>query len=517
MIVLPRWKIWMIVSVCLVGGLFALPNMVGEKGRETLGAISGGILPVKTVNLGLDLRGGAHLLYEIDVPLVLKERADSLLQEARKTLREEKIGYSAIGTIENGVRVVLREKADGETARKFLRRLDDALDIQTRADGVTLEGALSDAGIRQIYDQTISQSIEIVRRRVDELGTTEPLIQRQGENRILVQAPGGDAESLKAIIGTTAKLNFHLVKDAAEAGAGGVKAFPMAEHPAQKLSVERRPLITGDMLETAQQTFQDGTPVISFRLNTAGTRRFCEVTKKNLKKPFAIVLDNKILSAPVIQSIICGGQGQISGNFTVEEASDLALLLRAGALPAPMQVVEERTVGPTLGSDSIAAGLKACLMALLFVVVFSCLSYGLFGVFASVGILVNMTLILAVMSALQATLTLPGIAGIVLTIGLAVDGNVLVFERIKEELREGRSVLSAIDTGYTRARTTITDSNLTSLIAALILFSFGTGPIKGFAVTMCIGVATSYFCAMMLTRVMVLTWVRWKKPKAIAA
>jgi preprotein translocase subunit SecD len=469
-------------------------------------------MPTKTVNLGLDLRGGAHLLYEVDVDSVFKERADLLLQDMRTEMRKSKISYMRIGAITKGVRITLRDAGDGEAVRKILRRADNNLEITT--SGSTIEAAMNDAALKQIYDQTLSQSIEIVRRRVDELGTTEPVIQRQGENRLLIQAPGANAEELKKIIGTTAKLTFHLVPEGGEGAS--TKTFPYAENPEQKLAVTRRPMLTGDMLTSAQPGFgQSGDAVINFRLNGAGARRFCDISRANVQKPFAIVLDNEVLSAPVLREPICGGQAQISGNFTVQSANQLAMLLRAGALPAPMKVVEERTVGPTLGSDSVQAGKTACIMAILFVVTLICLVYGLFGIFASIGLIMNITLIMAVMSLLQATLTLPGIAGIVLTIGLAVDANVLIFERIKEELRDGRSIMSAIDVGYTRARTTITDSNLTSLIASLILFSFGTGPIKGFAVTMCIGVATSYFAALGLTRLIVLTWLKWKKPKVI--
>ncbi|MCC6597957.1 MAG: protein translocase subunit SecD [Alphaproteobacteria bacterium] len=511
---IPLWKTILIVAVCLFGILYSLPNVVGTGGRTWLQSNLPGWLPNKTVNLGLDLRGGAHLLYELDIDVVFRERADSLLQDLRTGLRKEKIGYSRIGVVPKGVRLTLRDAGDGETARRVIRGLDKNLVVTNTEGGLTIEALMDDAAQRQITDSALSQSIEIVRRRVDELGTTEPLIQRQGQHRILIQAPGANAEELKKTIGTTAKLSFHMVSEPGEGGA--VKMLPFAEDPARKVAVSRRALITGDMLTNAQPAFdQNGQPVISFRLNSPGARRFCDVSRANVNKPFAIVLDSEILSAPVIREPICGGQGQISGNFSVEAVSNLALLLRAGALPAPMSVVEERTVGPTLGADSVEAGKKAGVMALIFVVIFSCTVFGLFGIFASVGLLINMALILAIMSTLQATLTLPGIAGIVLTIGLAVDSNVLVFERIKEELRAGRSIISAIDTGYQRAKTTITDSNLTSLIAALILFSFGTGPIKGFAVTMCVGVVTSYFCAIMLNRLMVLTWLRWAKPKEI--
>ena len=513
MIHIAPWKKFLIIAICVLGIAYALPNLASPSTRAWMQANMPAWMPTKTVNLGLDLRGGAYLLYEVKVDVVFKERAEGLSQDMRTELRKQKIGYSSFGPIPEGVRVKLRDKADGEAVRKIIRGIDADVEILNSADGQTIEAKLSEVSRKQIFDQALSQSIEIVRRRIDELGTTEPIIARQGEDRIVIQAPGANADQLKAIIGTTAKLNFHLVS---EAGSATGKSFPYAESPGEKLVVDRRAIITGEMLEGAQPAFdQNGQPVISFRLNAAGARRFCDVTRNNVQKPFAIVLDNEVISAPVIREPICGGQGQISGGFSVQEANDLSLLLRAGALPAPMKVIEERTVGPTLGSDSVEAGKKACLMALLFVTIFACVSYGLFGVFASIGILINMTLIMAVMSMLQATLTLPGISGIVLTIGLAVDGNVLVFERIKEELRAGRSILSAIDTGYARARTTITDSNLTALIAAIILFSFGTGPIKGFAVTMCIGVATSYFSALMLTRLIVLTWLNWKKPREI--
>ncbi len=515
MLSIPRWKAILILSVAVLGILYSMPNMAGPGARGWLGANLPSWMPNKTVNLGLDLRGGAHLLYEVDVDGVFKERGDLLVQDLRTELREGKIGYSRIGSVAKGARVTLRDAVDAEAVRKIIRKIDPTLEIATAPDGLSVEASMNETGLKGIYDQTISQSIEIVRRRIDELGTTEPIIQRQGDNRILIQAPGANADQLKAIIGTTAKLGFHLVPESGDS-AGGTKSFPFAEDPARRLEVARRPMITGDMLEGAQYSpDQNGAAAISFRLNNTGSRRFCDVTRENVNKPFAIVLDNEVLSAPVIREPICGGQGQISGNFTIKTANDLSMLLRAGALPAPMKVIEERTVGPTLGSDSVKAGRKACLMGLLFVVITACMVYGLFGIFASVGLIINLALILAVMSSLQATLTLPGIAGIVLTIGLAIDGNVLVFERIKEELRGGRSILSAIDTGYTRARTTITDSNLTALIAAMILFSFGTGPIKGFAVTMCIGVVTSYFCALSLTRLMVLTWLHWAKPKAI--
>ncbi len=506
MIQIAPWKIILTLLVCVFGVVYALPNVIGAGARGWVAENLPSWAPSKTVNLGLDLRGGAHLLYDVDVNVVFKERADGLISDTRKEMRAEKIGYTRLAAVNGGVRIVLKEADDGEAARKILRRFDENLDITTESDDLTIDAVLNAAGRKQIFDQTIAQSIEIVRRRIDELGTTEPVIQRQGESRILIQAPGANADSLKAIIGTTAKLNFHLVKDPSAAGAS--MSFPMVESPGQTLDVERRPLITGEMLSNAQPAFQDGQPVISFALNNVGSRRFCDVTRKNVNKPFAIVLDEQILSAPVIREPICGGRGQISGSFTVTEANDLALLLRAGALPAPMVVVEERTVGPSLGADSVAAGKMAAGIGMVFVLLFMGVTYGLFGWMANVALFVNVALIFALLSSLQATLTLPGIAGIVLTIGMAVDANVLIFERIREELAAGRGVLSAIDAGYSRAMSTIIDSNLTTLIAAIILFSFGTGPIKGFSVTLGIGIMTSFFTAIMVTRLMVVWWIR---------
>jgi preprotein translocase subunit SecD len=514
MVHIARWKVFLILAVCALGFLYSLPNVASPATRTWISANLPAWVPHKTINLGLDLRGGAHLLYEVDVDVVFKERADLLLQDLRGALRKEKIGYERIGVVPGGVRLKLKTAGDGEEARKIIRNSDSGLDITTDNDGMSIEATLGEAARKQIYDQTVSQSIEIVRRRIDELGTTEPVIQRQGDNRIIIQAPGANAEQLKNVIGTTAKLNFHLLADAGSAG--GARVFPFAEEPGRKLSVARRAIITGDMLTGAQPNFdQNGQAVISFRLNSAGARRFCDVTRNNVSKPFAIVLDNEVLSAPVIREPICGGQGQISGGFTVETANDLALLLRAGALPAPMQVLEERTVGPSLGADSVEAGKIASLLGLVFVLVFMVVYYGLFGLMADVALLVNVALIFALLSWLQATLTLPGIAGIVLTIGMAVDANVLIFERIREEIQLGRSPIAAVDAGYSRAMRTIIDSNLTTLIAAAILFSYGTGPIKGFSVTLSIGIVTSMFAAIMVTRLIVVTWLHRKKPSVL--
>lgn len=516
MIYIARWKAILVLIVCVLSLAYSAPNVIGNEGRAWLSANMPSWLPNKTVNLGLDLRGGSHLQLQVDVESVIRARAEDLVNQARPELRTEKIGYTKIVTIPGGLRLSLKAGEDINKVKRILRGVDNLLEIVVSEDNQTVEATFSEQALKQIRDQTIDQSIEIVRRRVDESGTREPNISRQGDDRIIVQLPGVDnPEYIKKMLGQTAKLSFHLVDMGGDTDGGGVRSLPMAENPGQMIPIQRKALLTGDMLVNAQPAFQQGAAVVSFRLNAIGAKKFCEVTRANVSRPFAIVLDNKILSAPNINEAICGGAAIISGSFTVQETNDLSILLRAGALPAPLHVMEERTVGPSLGADSVEAGKIACLMSVLFVSIMMCAVYGLFGVFASLTLWINMAMIMAIMSVLQATLTLPGIAGIVLTIGLAVDANVLIYERMKEELRSGRSISAALDHAYKRALTTITDSNLTSLIASMILFSFGTGPIKGFAVTMSIGVATSFFCAMMLTRLMIATWLHQVKPKSI--
>lgn len=519
MIHIARWKIISVLIVCVLAFLYTMPNLAGADTRQWLSANMPSWLPNKTINLGLDLQGGAHLLLEVDVDTVLKERADDILQTARPDLRKEKVAYSRITTIPLGMRIQLRDEADSDKTRRILRNVDNDLSIIVSEDKKTIEAKMTDMAVKEITDQVIDQSIEIVRRRVDETGTREPTIQRQGDQRIIVQLPGVEnPEYIKEILGQTAKLSFHLVDTSTRGNmrsGGGIMRLPMAENPAEEISIERRPMLTGDMLVNAQPSFQQGMPVVSFRLNGIGTRKFCEVTKKHTNDPFAIVLDREVVSAPNINEPICGGSAVISGSFTVEEVNNLALLLRAGALPAPLRVMEERTVGPSLGADSVEAGKIASLVGFAMIIIFMGASYGLFGMYANVALIVNVALLFALLSVLQATLTLPGIAGIVLTVGMAVDANVLIFERIREELRQGRSVMSAIDVGYGRAMSTIIDSNLTTLIAALILFSFGTGPIKGFAVTLGLGIMTSFFSAIMVTRLMVVTWLLRKKPATL--
>ncbi len=515
MVHIPRWKVIAVILVCLFGLLYSAPNLLGGETRAWMQENLPGWMPTQAVNLGLDLRGGSHLLLEVDIDTVIRERSEGVVDGVRPELREQRIGYTRITALPGGgVRLKLRDIEQAGSAREILRDIESGLEITTDEDVV--EAVFSDAMLKQIRDQTIAQSIEIVRRRVDETGTREPVIQRQGEDRILIQIPGLDnPQRIKELLGKTAKLTFHLVDEGGSGGrhSAGSKLYPFAEDPNQTLPVKRRALITGDMLTSASFcNDQFGQAAVCFRFNGIGTKRFCDITRENVNKPFAVILDGEVVTAPNINEPICGGQGQITGNFTVQEANDVALLLRAGALPAPLNVLEERTVGPSLGEDSVEAGKKASLIGLALVIVFMAAAYARFGMMADAALLVNIALIFAVLSGLQATLTLPGIAGIVLTVGMAVDANVLIFERIREEIRAGRTPISAIDSGYKQVMSTIIDANLTTLIAAAILFSFGTGPIKGFAVTLAIGILTSLFSAIMVTRLILVTWLHKTKP-----
>jgi preprotein translocase subunit SecD len=513
MIHIPTWKIVLTVLVSVLSLLYAAPNLMGTEFQTWARQSLPSWMPGQTVNLGLDLRGGSHLLLQADMDGVIRQKTEDLVNALRPELREKKIGYQGIGTIPNGIKVTVTSEGDADEAKRIIRRLDEGVVVEDKGAG-NIEATFDDAALKTIRDQTLAQSIEIVSRRVNESGTKEPIIQRQGEDRILLQMPGVEnPERIKQLLGKTAKLTFHLVS--LEGEGSDARRVPMHEDPAEQIAIKRRPLLTGDMLTNAQPTFQDGAPIVSFRLNGIGARRFCDVTTQNVGKPFAVVLDNEIITAPRINEPICGGSAVISGSFTVQESADLALLLRAGALPTTLKIVEERSVGPTLGSDSIEAGTTASLIAFALVVGFMVLSYGLFGIYASIALFVNMAMIVALLSLLQATLTLPGIAGIVLTMGMAVDANVLIFERMREEIRSGRSLLSAIDTGYEKAMASIIDSNLTTLISGIILYAVGTGPIKGFAVTMSIGIVTSLFSAIMLTRLMLITWLKIKKPKTL--
>jgi len=518
MVQIALWKRILIIGAVALSILYAAPNFVAKEDQaRILGALPSW-LPHKTVNLGLDLQGGSHILLQVDLGSVIKQRSDDMVASLRPALREQKIGYKRLAEIPTGgVRVTLREAGDADAVRKAILSLDGTLSVST-PNPETVEAVFSDVAVKEIKTQVIDQSLEIVRRRIDETGTNEPIINRQGDDRIVVQLPGlDDPDRVKQLLGRTAKLSFHLVNmNVAESNirtTGGDLILPMAESPGRTLAVERRPALTGDMLVAASYA-QDGQglPAVSFRFNPIGTKKFCEISRENVGKLFAIVLDNEIISAPSFREPICGGSGIISGSFTLKEANDLSILLRAGALPAPLNIIEERTVGPSLGADSIEAGKLAALLGLALVFVLMIAGYALFGIFACIGMLINLTICFAVLSVLQATLTMPGIAGLVLTVCMSVDANVLIFERIREELRAGRTPISAIDNGFRIAFGTILDSNLTALFAALILFSFGTGPVKGFAVTTAIGVVASFFTAISVVRLMVVYWIGKRRP-----
>jgi preprotein translocase subunit SecD len=477
--------------------------------------------PKNQVNLGLDLQGGSHLLLELDYTTYRKEQLANLVDEIRSRLRSQKLGYRGLSSNAQLVRLSARNTSDVEAIRSEIRAIDSDYIIDVDAIG-GFSVQFSENQWNQMKQRVQEQTLEIISRRVNETGTKEPIIQMQGRERILLQVPGlDDPEKLKDLLGQTAKMTFHLLDESVSASqlqagrAGFGTRILRGDEDGEPYAVRMKIELSGDLLDNATATFDQGRPAVAFSFNTIGARKFGNITRKNVGKPFAIVLDNKVLTAPVIQSPITGGNGIITGNFTVEEANNLALLLRAGALPVPLEVVEERTVGPSLGADSIAAGKYAAMIAITAVIVFMFVSYGLFGIFANLALVMNTIIILATLSLFQATLTLPGIAGIVLTVGMAVDANVLIFERIREEIRVGKTPFAAIDTGFKVAFNTILDSNLTTIIAAFILFHFGTGTIKGFAVTLIIGILSSMFSAIMLTRFMVVTWLKRTRPQVI--
>ncbi len=525
MVYFAKWKVVLVLTICALGLLLAAPNLLGRKQADALPYW----LPHQQISLGLDLQGGSHLLLEVEVEAVLRERLESLVDSVRIALRKARIRYSGLGVDGHAVVVTVKEVSRAEEARQLVRSLDPDTTPEL-ADGGRLRLAYSERSIRDRAITAVEQSIEIVRRRIDETGVREPTIQRQGDDRILVQLPGvDDPERIKRLLGKTAKMAFHLLDPGTtpeQAMAGrvppGSRLLPSTDEldagdrPRMYL-VRKKVMVSGENLINASPGVdqRSNQPVVNFRFNAVGGKRFGDVTKTNVGRPFAIVLDGKVISAPVIREPILGGSGQISGNFTFQETKDLALLLRAGALPAPLTILEERSVGPGLGADSIAAGKVASVIGLILVIVFMVVVYGRFGAMADVALLANMILIAAALSVLQATLTLPGIAGIVLTIGMAVDANVLVFERIREEVRAGRTPISAIDAGYKRAITTIIDANVTTLIAALLLIFFGSGPVRGFAVTLGIGIASSMFTAIMLTRLLIVTWLRRFRPQVL--
>jgi protein-export membrane protein SecD len=515
-----RLKTALIFGACLLGAILCIPNAFPAPAAW---------LPWRTVHLGLDLRGGSYLLMQVDMAAVIRERLDGLTDAVRQALRPGDIFYQTLQAQpqQNRVLLKLRDPArtdDALAALKPLAASDNGappdLEIAGTPDGqITL--TLSPVALSDRAQSAVLQSIEIVRRRIDETGVVDPQITREGSDRIVVQLPGvGDPNRIKELLGQTAHMTFQLVDDAANPATPpppGDETLPMENNPAQKIVVRRRVDVDGGDLTDARAANnpQTGEWVVNFTFNAEGARRFADVTRANVNRRFAIVLDGKVISAPVIREPITGGRGQISGQFTAATATDLAVLLRAGALPAPLTVIEQRSVGPELGADSIRAGALSLIVGFVLVVVFMGVFYGLFGWFANVALVVNLILMLAILSALQATMTLPGMAGILLTLGMAVDANILINERIREETRNGRPPLAALEAGFKRAYSTIFDSNATAFLAHVMLFVFGSGPVRGFAVTITVGIATSLFTAWMLTRLMVSRWYVSTRPQML--
>ncbi|HKW52492.1 MAG TPA: protein translocase subunit SecD [Stellaceae bacterium] len=521
MLYFPRWLVTLILGICALGVILSAPNLFSP---QTLDALPGWV-PKKQVSLGLDLRGGSHLLLEVDMSAVRRERFNALVDSLRTDFRTARVGYTGLNAEGDHVSFTLREPERLDDVRTIVKKIDPEIDLTANGGDVTLKP--NPVALESRTRSAVEQSIEIVRRRIDETGTKEPIIEREGQDRILVQLPGVEnPEHVKQLIGRTAKLTLRFVDQNVspeDAKAGhlppGDELLPLQDGRSGQgasIVVQKRVMVSGDTLVDAQSTFdQNGAPVVAFTFDSTGTRRFAEATRANVGKLFAIVLDNKVISAPVIREPITQGHGQISGNFTSQSAEDLALLLRAGALPAPLTILEERTVGPGLGADSIHAGALASIVGVVLVVLFMIVFYGQFGIYADIALFFNLCLLLASLSLLGATLTLPGIAGIALTMGMAVDANVLIYERIREEVRGGRSLISSLQAGFQRAFGTILDSHVTTAVAGFLMFWLGSGPVKGFAVTLILGVVTSLFSAILVTRLLIVTWVRRVKPKLL--
>ena len=519
-----KWKIVAILAMTFSAMLVVAPSLLTPSNYEALAARLPDWARPATIVLGLDLQGGSNVMLEVDKPSVLHTLAMNLRDDARRILREEKVATTGgIGQQTRGVQMRIPDAADRAKvipklkalAQGYTNRLgagSPPLEVDDDGDGL-VRVVVTDTGLTEKVRRAVDQSIEVIRRRIDALGTREPSIQRQGDDRIIVQVPGlQDPEQLKTILGQTAKLEFRLV---AEPGQSPAETEELEQtDQSGKMSIEKQVMVQGEELTDAQPGFDQrgGEPVVNFRFNIRGAQKFGEVTSKNVGRLFAIVLDNKVISAPRILTPITGGSGQISGHFTVEQANNLSILLRAGALPAKLNIVEERTVGPGLGQDSIDAGKRAAYVGAALVVFYMLITYGVFGIFANLALFVHVVFIFAGLVLLGSTLTLPGIAGIVLTIGMAVDSNVLIYERIREEQHAGRSILASLDAGFNRAFATIVDSNVTMFVAAAILYFLGAGPVRGFAVSLALGILTSIVTAVTMTRMMIAVWYHRARP-----
>ncbi|HBQ22789.1 MAG TPA: protein translocase subunit SecD [Alphaproteobacteria bacterium] len=526
MITIPPWQRIGIILLVAFGLLAAIPTFIGKQASQEIGILPGG-----PIELGLDLQGGAHLLLEVASNDLVAERLENIRDDVRDKLRRQQpaIGYRRLDADRDlgQLTITLRDMAELDAARERLEEMDldgDGLEINESDTGLVV--GYGENGREELIRRSVAQAIEVLRRRIDPDGTKEPSIQAQGSDRIIVQVPGeSNLTRLRDLITQTARMTFHLVCLGDEVNCREVAS---GDGYRESYQVVRRPALTGESLVDAGATTDEtGQPAVSFRFDTAGARLFADLTEKNVGRPFAIVLDSgideatgkavvEVISAPRISVPIRGGSGIIEGNFTFESANDLSILLRAGALPAPLRILEERSVGPDLGSDSVEAGKIAAFVGLMAVLVFMGFYYRIFGLIAAFALLSNMFLIIGALGIIGATLTLPGIAGIVLTMGMAVDANVLIFERIREERARGTKPLLAIDAGYRRAMSTILDANVTTFIAAMVLFVLGAGPIKGFAVTLSIGIITSVFSAVFLTRLIIVTWMRSGRPKKLS-
>lgn len=524
----PRWKVWTVMLTVLASLLLAVPSFVPESWIARVGDPES----APRINLGLDLSGGSHILLEADTADVSRQRLVLMEETVRAEMRrgEPRIAIGDISTSGGRVAFMVRDVAQLDAAMERIRPLTQPVGIGGQrdwniavVDSTRIVLTPTSAGLASAIDSAMEVATEVVRKRIDELGTKEPTIIREGSERIVVQVPGlQNPEELKALLGRTAKLEFKLVDlaaDPAQVAAGrappGSEVLPYSD-PAMGpgIAVKRRAILTGDQLIDAQPGFNqtDGQPIVSIRFDGQGGRKFARVTQENVGKPFAIILDGKVLSAPRINEPILGGSAQISGSFTTDSANQLAIALRSGKLPVALNVIEERTVGPDLGADSIRAGAIASAIAVTAVIVFMIITYGRFGVYSTVALVVNSVMIVGVMALFDGTLTLPGIAGFVLTIGAAVDANVLINERIREEQRRGRNIVQSIELGYKEASRAIFDANVTNVIAASLMFYFGSGPIRGFAVVLMIGIVTSVFTAVTLTRLMVSGWLERRRP-----
>ncbi len=536
MLYFSRWKTITTLAVCLLGILLTIPNMLSQARYDALPGFA-----KHKFGLGLDLRGGAHLLTKIDVDELRKDWFLSIQDDVRKRLREAKLGFNPPVVQAGSVTVRVNNPADLETALATLKKMSQTVgnaitgtsvqDLEVKATGADIISVTpTEPALAERATQAIGAAIEVIRKRLDPDGTKEVAVQRQGGNRILVQQPGVETEKelddIRQKLRQAAKMTFHLVHPTMSAEEAkqtrvpsGYMLVPSTDKQPPEELLEARPILSGADLDSADPGFDSRTnePIISFRFKTAGARIFGRVTQENVGRRFAIVLDGKVISAPVIRDQILGGTGQISGNFTVEEVNRQSTLLKSGALPAKLTIEEERVVGASLGQDSIDQGKRAGIIGLIGVAAFMIGAYGLFGVFAVIGAALHVVLVLALMSLLGSTMTLPGIAGIVLTIGMAVDANVLIYERIREELRNGKTPLVAIDAGFTRAYATIIDSQLTTFIAGLLMFALGSGPIKGFAVTLTLGILTTVFTAFTVSRMLASWWVALQDRRAIPA